>query len=231
MLASGEGTLLQHLIDACEAGAIGARIVAVGADRQGTRAAERARNAGIPVFVCRVEDHGSRDRWDAALASLCASHRPDLVISAGFRKLLGPRFLAEFAGRCINSHPALLPAFPGLHAVADALAHGVKVTGCTVFMVDAGVDTGPVIAQAAVPVLPGDDLKSLTERIKEAERDLLTRTVAAMISEGWTVSGRLVRVGGDAPGASGRRAGRDGQGGAAASRAGTAPGYQAEPRR
>lgn len=195
VLASGEGTLLQHLIDACAAGSVGAQIVAVGADRPGTKAASRAEVAGIETFVCRVGDYPDRAGWDKALTEVCASYRPDLVVSAGFMKLLGSQFLAEFSGRCINSHPTLLPAFPGMHGVRDALAYGVKVTGCTVFLVDSGLDSGPVIAQRAVPVLDGDDEESLTERIKTAERQLLVDTVGAMLADGWSVSGRKVKLG------------------------------------
>ncbi len=195
VLASGEGTLLQHLIDACQARTLGAQIVGVGADRQGTRAASRAEAAGIPTFVCRVGDYAERADWDEALTQTCADLRPDLVVSAGFMKLLGPAFLKEFSGRCINSHPALLPSFPGMHGVRDALAYGVKVTGCTVFLVDAGLDSGPVVAQQAVQVLDGDDEGSLTERIKSAERALLADTVAAMLAGGWSVIGRTVTLG------------------------------------
>jgi formyltetrahydrofolate-dependent phosphoribosylglycinamide formyltransferase len=195
VLASGEGTLLQQLIDAAQASLLGAQIVAVGADRDGTQAVCRAQAAGIETFTCRVGDYPDRDYWDRALTDACASFSPDLVVSAGFLKLLGPLFLGEFSGRCINSHPALLPSFPGLHGVRDALAYGVKVTGCTVFLVDAGLDSGPVIAQAAVPVHEDDDEATLTERVKVAERALLTETVRAMATGGWSVDGRLVRIG------------------------------------
>ena len=195
VLASGEGTLLQSLIDGCAAGSVPASIVAVGADRKGTAAARRADSAGIETFVCRVGDFAGRDEWDEALTRTCAGFRPDLVVSAGFLKLLGPVFVAEFSGRCINSHPALLPSFPGLHGVRDALDYGVKVTGCTVFLVDAGLDSGPVVAQAAVPVQDDDDEETLTERVKSRERILLVETVTAMLGRGWSVSGRTVRLG------------------------------------
>ncbi len=145
--------------------------------------------------MCRVGDYPDRASWDKALTEVCASYGPDLVVSAGFMKLLGPQFLAEFSGRCINSHPTLLPAFPGMHGVRDALAYGVKVTGCTVFLVDDGLDSGPVIAQRAVPVLDDDDEETLTERIKTAERQLLADTVGAMLAGGWSVSGRSVKLG------------------------------------
>jgi formyltetrahydrofolate-dependent phosphoribosylglycinamide formyltransferase len=118
------------------------------------------------------------------------------VISAGFMKLVGPDFLAAFGGRFINSHPALLPSFPGMHGVRDALGYGVKVTGCTIFLVDEGVDAGPVIAQQCVPVLDDDDEASLHERIKVAERALLVQPVGRMVREGWSVHGRKVRFGG-----------------------------------
>jgi formyltetrahydrofolate-dependent phosphoribosylglycinamide formyltransferase len=196
VLASGEGTLLQHLIDACAADSAPARIAAVGADRDGTRAVGRAEAAGIETFVCRVGDYQDRADWDKALTKTCAGFNPDLIVSAGFLKLLGPRFLDEFSGRCINSHPALLPSFPGMHGVRDALAYGVKVTGCTVFLIDAGLDSGPVIAQEAVPVRDDDDEEALTERIKSVERGLLTSTVLAMVSQGWSLTGRAVRIGG-----------------------------------
>lgn len=196
VLASGEGTLLQHLIDACAADTAEAQVVAVGADRHGTRAVGRAETAGIKTFVCRVSDYQDRADWDKALTKICAGYRPDLIISAGFMKLFGPHFVAEFSGRCINSHPALLPSFPGMHGVRDALAYGVKVTGCTVFLVDAGLDSGPVVAQQAVPVRDGDDEETLTERIKSVERVLLADTVMAMLRQGWSVTGRRVRVGG-----------------------------------
>ncbi|HUD36765.1 MAG TPA: phosphoribosylglycinamide formyltransferase [Streptosporangiaceae bacterium] len=195
VLASGVGTLLQQLIDACAEGSVPAQIVAVGADRPGTQAVQRAEAAGIPAFVCRLADYPDRASWDRALTCACDSYEPDLVVSAGFLKLFGPAFLAEFAGKTINSHPALLPSFPGLHGVRDALAYGVKVTGCTVFLVDAGLDSGPVIAQAAVPVRDDDDEESLTERVKAAERVLLAQTVANMAARGWSVSGRAFSYG------------------------------------
>ena len=196
VLASGKGTLLQRLIDACVAGEVPGRIVAVGADRPGAAALRRAERAGIETFVCRVGDYPGRDAWDEALTRTCAGFKPDLVVSAGFLKLLGPRFIGEFTGRCINSHPALLPSFPGLHGVRDALDYGVKVTGCTIFLVDSGLDTGPVVAQRAVPVDDDDDEETLTERVKASERELLARTVAAMLSHGWSVHGRRVRISG-----------------------------------
>jgi phosphoribosylglycinamide formyltransferase-1 len=196
VLVSGAGTNLQALLDASTDTSFGATIVAVGADRDGIAGLSRAEAAGIPVFTRRVKDYPRREDWDRALTAACASFEPDLVISAGFMKLVGADFLARYGGRFINTHPALLPSFPGMHGIRDALEHGVKVTGCTVFMVDAGTDSGPVIAQAAVPVHDDDDEDSLHERVKVAERSLLTATVGRMVREGWSVQGRKVRIGG-----------------------------------
>jgi phosphoribosylglycinamide formyltransferase 1 len=196
VLVSGEGTNLQALIDACANEGYGATIVAVGADRDNIGALDRAARHQIPSFTVRVKDFPSREEWDEALTGECAKYEPDLVVSAGFMKLVGKPFLSVFKGRFLNTHPALLPSFPGMHGVRDALAYGVKVTGCTVFLVDEGVDSGPVLAQAAVPVQDDDDEATLHERIKVAERELLVETVGRMAREGWTVeSPRKVRLG------------------------------------
>jgi phosphoribosylglycinamide formyltransferase 1 len=195
VLVSGAGTNLQALVDACGDRSYGASVAAVGADRSGIEGLARAERAGIPTFVRRVADYPNRAAWDRALAGSVAVFDPDLVVSAGFMKLVGPAFLDRFGGRFINTHPALLPAFGGMHGVRDALEYGVKVTGCTVFMVDAGTDTGPVIAQAAVGVRDDDDVATLHERVKVAERALLVDTVGAMVRGGWSVEGRKVKVG------------------------------------
>ena len=196
VLVSGAGTNLQALLDACADPGYGATVVAVGADRDSITALDRAEGANIPTFTLKVGDFATRDDWDQALAAACAQYQPDLVVCAGFMKLVGKAFLARFDGRCLNTHPALLPSFPGMHGVRDALAYGVKVTGCTVFLVDEGVDAGPVLAQAAVPVHDDDDEPSLHERIKVAERALLVDTVGRMAREGWSVNGdRKVRIG------------------------------------
>jgi phosphoribosylglycinamide formyltransferase-1 len=168
--------------------------VAVGADRDDIEGLRRARRAGVPTFVHRVPDFADRAAWDAALAKTVAEYEPDLVVLAGFMKLTGPEFLDRFGGRTVNTHPALSPSFPGMHGPRDALSYGVKVTGCTVFLVDAGVDTGAVVAQAAVPVLDDDDETTLHERIKTVERQMLVDTVGRMAREGWTVSGRKVTI-------------------------------------
>lgn len=193
VLVSGSGTNLQALLDASADPSYGARVVAVGADRDGIEGLARASRAGVPTFVDKLRDFPTREAWDAAIAADIAAHKPDLVISAGFMKILGAPTLDAFP--VVNTHPALLPAFPGAHGVRDALAYGVKVTGCTVMLADAGVDTGPIIAQETVPVLPGDDEARLHERIKTVERRLLVDTVGRMAREGWTVSGRIVRIG------------------------------------
>ena len=195
VLVSSEGTNLQALIDACADPEYGARLVAVGSDRDRITALARAERAGLPAFTVRLADYPAREDWDAALTKACAAHAPDLIVLAGFMKLVGPPFLDAFGGRCLNTHPALLPSFPGAHAVRDALAHGVKVTGCTVLIVDEGVDSGPIAAQAAVQVKDDDDETTLHERIKVTERALLVGTVGRMVREGWSVHGRKVRIG------------------------------------
>lgn len=194
VLVSGSGSNLQALLDAAADPAYGARVVAVGADRDGIAGLDRAAAAGVPTFVDRVKDHPTREDWDKALTAHVAEHRPDLVISAGFLKLVGPHFLAAFGDRYLNTHNTLLPAFPGIHGPRDALAYGVKLTGATLFFVDAGMDTGPIVAQVAVPVLDDDDEETLTERIKEAERRQLVEQVGRLVREGWTITGRKVTV-------------------------------------
>ncbi|MEN3586160.1 phosphoribosylglycinamide formyltransferase [Streptomyces sp. ZYX-F-203] len=196
VLVSGSGTNLQALLDetADGAGAFGAEVVAVGADRDGVEGLARARRAGLPTFVCRTGDHDTRADWDEALADAVAAHRPDLVVSAGFMKVVGKRFLDRFGGRFVNTHPALLPSFPGAHGVRDALAYGVKVTGCTVHFVDDGVDTGPIIAQGAVEVREGESESALHERIKQVERRLLVDVVGRLARNGYRIEGRKVVI-------------------------------------
>ena len=193
VLASGTGSLLASLI-AAAVDDYPARVVAVGFDRD-CPAAEIAAAASVPNFTVRLADYPNRDAWDAAITDATAAHSPDLVVSAGFMKILGPQFLSRFTGRIVNTHPALLPAFPGAHGVADALAYGVKVTGCTVHLVDAGTDTGPILAQQCVPVLDGDDEETLHERIKVTERQLLVEVVAAIATRGVTLEGRKAAIG------------------------------------
>lgn len=200
VLVSGSGTNLQALLDAVAAapdGSYGAEIVAVGADRDGIAGLGRAERAGLPTFVCRLGDHPDRAAWDRALTEATARFAPDLVVSAGFMKIVGKEFLARFGGRFINTHPALLPSFPGAHAVRDALAYGVGVTGCTVHFVDDGVDTGPVIAQGVVEVRDEDHEDggaALHERIKEVERRLLVDVVGRLARNGYRIEGRKVQI-------------------------------------
>jgi phosphoribosylglycinamide formyltransferase-1 len=193
-LVWGRRTTLRAVLDASAVRASGATFVGGGAARDDTLAIERARQAGTPVFVVRLKDFADREAWDAALADAVAEHAPDLVVLAGFMKLVGPGFMGKFGGRIVNTHPALSPAFPGMHGPRDALAYGVKITGCTLFVVDEGIDTGPIIAQASVPVLESDDEESLHERIKSVERRLLVDTIGKMAREGWTVTGRKVTI-------------------------------------
>ncbi|WP_290513291.1 phosphoribosylglycinamide formyltransferase [Aeromicrobium sp.] len=196
VLVSGSGTNLQALIDASTHPDYGAEIVAVGADRDGIEGLTRAERHGIPTFVLPVSAHPDRPAWDVALAEAVASYDPDLVVLAGFMKITGPAFLALFGGRTLNTHPALSPAFPGMHGPREALAYGVKVTGATLFVVDEGVDTGPIVAQVAVPVLDDDDEAALHERIKVSERAMLVEWVGTLAREDFHLDDRAVRLGG-----------------------------------
>jgi phosphoribosylglycinamide formyltransferase-1 len=194
VLISGSGSNLQALLDACADPAYGAQVVAVGADRDGVAGLDRAAEAGVPSFVHKVKDHAERADWDRALTASVSEYKPDLVVSAGFLKLVGEDFLAAFGDRYINTHNALLPSFPGIHGPRDALEYGVKVAGATLFFVDGGVDTGPIIAQVAVAVQDDDTEETLTERIKEVERRQLVEWVGRLVRDGWTITGRKVRL-------------------------------------
>ncbi len=187
--------MMEALLAATLDDAFGARVAAVVSDRAGVRALDVASDAGVPTAVVRPADFPDRATWDEALTRTIASFSPDLVVCAGFMRLLGASTLARWPGRIVNTHPALLPAYPGAHAVRDALAAGAKVTGCTVMLVDEGVDTGPILAQAAVDVRDNDDEDALHTRIKAIERTLLVETVGRMVREGWTLEGRAVRLG------------------------------------
>lgn len=193
MLASGTGSLLEALLAASAEPGYPGSVVGVVADRT-CRALTVADGAGVPCSEVPLRAYDDRAAWDAALTAAVAQLRPHLVVAAGFMKILGPAFLAEFGGRVINAHPALLPAFPGAHAVPAALEHGVKLTGSTVHLVDAGLDTGPILAQRAVPVEPGDTEDTLHERIKIVERHLLTEVVAAVARSGYRTDGRKVTI-------------------------------------
>jgi phosphoribosylglycinamide formyltransferase-1 len=194
VLVSGSGTNLQALLDATGDPAYGARVVAVGADRDDIEGLRRAERFGVETFVHRVRDFPSRADWDVALAATVASYAPDLVVLAGFMKLVGPAFLLEQAGRTLNTHPALSPSFPGMHGPAEALEYGVKVTGCTLFVVDGGVDTGPIVDQRAVRVHDDDTVETLHERIKVEERGMLVESVGGMARRGYDIDGRRVRI-------------------------------------
>jgi phosphoribosylglycinamide formyltransferase 1 len=194
VLVSGSGTNLQALLDAIAADAdFGGEVVVVGSDRPGAGGLDRARAAGIATVVQPLPAHPDRPTWEAALRDELAAHRPDVVVLAGFMRLLSGAFLAGWPDRVVNTHPSLLPAFRGAHAVRDALAHGVKVTGCTVHLVDEEVDHGPIVAQEAVPVLPDDDETSLHERIKAVEHRLLPACVRLLCHDQLEVDGRHVR--------------------------------------
>jgi phosphoribosylglycinamide formyltransferase-1 len=195
VLVSGAGTNLQALLDAAEDPAYGARVVAVGADRDDIEGLSRAERAGIPTFVRKVDQFISRDHWDRAMSDTVAAFEPDLVVLAGFMKLVGEEFLDRFGGRVVNTHPALSPSFPGMTGPAEALEYGVKVTGATLFVVDAGVDSGPIVAQTTVPVADDDTVATLHERIKVAERQMLVESVGRMAREGFTITDRKVRFG------------------------------------
>jgi phosphoribosylglycinamide formyltransferase 1 len=194
VLVSGTGTNLQALLDACEDPAYGAQVVAVGADRDGIEGLERGARASIPTFTQSVKAYPTRHEWDVALTESIRPYRPDLVISAGFLKLVGDVFLTAYGDRYINTHNALLPSFPGIHGPRDAFEYGVKVAGATLFFVDQGIDTGPIIAQVTVPVLDDDTEDDLTERIKTAERIQLVDVVGRMVRNGWTIKGRKVTI-------------------------------------
>ena len=181
VLASGSGTTLEAVVDAAAAPEFGGDVVAAGTDVKGCLAMSRAEAAGIPTFAVQLRDFADRGAWNDALAEQIAAHEPDLVVLAGFMRLLAPTVVRRF--RIVNTHPALLPAFPGAHAIRDALAAGVQTTGVTVHWVDEGIDTGPVITQVAVPVLPGDDEHALRERIQSAEKPLYVNAIRQLCQE------------------------------------------------
>lgn len=191
VLASGSGTLLQSLIDARSPHF---QIIGVLADREDAYALQRASSAGIPSRIVSPQEFSDRETWNGALVEAIREWAPDWIVCAGFMRILGPAVLEVFAGRIVNSHPALLPAFAGAHGVRDALDYGVRVTGCTIHLVDGGVDTGPILAQEAVAVSPDDDEASLHERIKIVERRLLLEITENLSRYGCTVDGRKVTI-------------------------------------
>jgi len=191
VLVSGSGTLLQALLD----NARDYTISSVLSDRADALGLDRARAAGVPTAVVELKDFPDRAAWDRGLLRALEAFSPDLIVLAGFMRILGEPLLNRYGGRIVNTHPALLPAFPGAHGVRDALAHGVKVSGCSVILVDAGTDTGPIVAQHPVEVLDDDTEDSLHERIKVVERQLLVDVVTRMTTRGWQVEGRRVTLG------------------------------------
>lgn len=195
VLISGTGTILTAMLEAASSPEYGASVAAVISDRADAGGLEIARAADVPASVVALRDYPSREEWNHALVEEIDAHHPDLVVLAGFMKILAPATVAHFGGRVINTHPALLPSFPGAHGVRDALEYGVAVTGCTVIFVDDGVDTGPIVAQATVPVEPGDTEATLHERIKTVERALVVDTVHTLVTRGWTIEGRRVVLG------------------------------------
>jgi phosphoribosylglycinamide formyltransferase 1 len=195
VLVSGTGTLLQALLDAAADPAVPFRVAGVVTDRPDAGGLDRARAAGVPTAVVAPKDFPDRAAWDDGVARAVRVFAPRLVVLAGFMRILGAAYLGEFGDRTINTHPALLPSFPGAHGVRDALAHGVRVTGTSVILVDAGTDTGPIVAQRAVEVRDDDDEASLHERIKVVERELLVDVVRRMTADGWQVTDRKVVLG------------------------------------
>ncbi len=191
VLVSGSGTNLQALLDDQ---AIRPHIELVLSDRPGVRALDRAREAGVEIVVIEPDGFSDRSDFDLAVLRLLEERRIDTLVSAGYMRLLGKPVLDVYGGRWLNIHPALLPSFPGMHGVRDALAHGVKLTGVTVFLVDEGVDTGPIVSQEVVEILPEDDWDSLEERIHGAEHRQLPAAVRALIEGRLHVEGRHVRV-------------------------------------
>lgn len=182
VMVSGSGTNLQSILDSVAAGDLNTTVLAVGADKP-CLGIERAEAAGIETFLVEPASYDTREAWNRALEEKIASYGADYIIFAGFMRIVDAQLVDRFKNRIINTHPALLPSFPGAHGVRDALAHGVKVTGATVHLVDSGVDTGPILAQAAVDVLDDDTEETLHERIKVKERVLLVKTIARLAQD------------------------------------------------
>jgi phosphoribosylglycinamide formyltransferase-1 len=193
VMASGTGSLLASLLEAADRPDFPARIAAVITDRE-CRARDLADDRGIATAVVALRAYPDRATWGKALLAEVSGHRPDFIVAAGFMKILDSEFIAEYRNKIINAHPALLPSFPGAHAVADALAHGVRVTGSTIHLVDDGVDTGPILAQEPVIIRPDDDEQTLHERIKEVERELLVQVVTDFATKSIDIQGRKARL-------------------------------------
>jgi phosphoribosylglycinamide formyltransferase 1 len=190
---SGRGSNFLALAGACAAGSIPAEVALVASDRADAPGLARAREMGLFATVLSAKELGGRSGFEQRLSELVAERRVDLVCLAGFMRILSPEFVGRFPHRILNIHPSLLPSFPGLHAQEQALRYGVRVSGVTVHFVDAGTDTGPVVDQRAVPVLPDDDADSLAARTLPVEHELYTSSVARVLRGGWRVEGRVVR--------------------------------------
>lgn len=201
VLVSGRGSNLEALLTAIENGRCRARVSAVISDRPQAQALALATARGIPTQIVKPADYADREAWDHALSAAVAEFAPGLVVLAGFMRLIGASMLSRFGGRVINVHPALLPAFPGMDAPAQAIAKRVSMSGCTVHVVDAGVDSGPILSQAAVPVLEGDDEASLHARIQKAEHALLPAVVDAIATGQLSLDGPVPRYVGSTDGA------------------------------
>lgn len=192
MLASGRGSNLQAIMDAIGEGRLNGRVVLVISDNPHARALERARIAKVPTRLMLPSGYQSKADYEKALAQCCQEYKAQVVALAGFMRILGPTFLGHFPQRVVNIHPSLLPAFPGLHAQEQALRHGVRFSGCTVHFVDEGVDSGPIILQAVVPVLADDDEETLSERILVQEHRIYPRALQLIAEGRMLVEGRRV---------------------------------------
>lgn len=192
MLASGRGSNLQAILNAIAENRLFARVVVVVSDNPQAKALERARIARVPARVLKPSDYSSQSEYDRALAECCLEYRAQVVALAGYMRLLGPDFLAKFPQRVVNIHPSLLPAFPGLRAQEQAICYGVRYSGCTVHFVDEGIDTGPIILQAVVPVLPDDTEQTLSERILVQEHQIYPRALQLIAEGRLLVEGRRV---------------------------------------
>lgn len=194
VMASGRGSNLQALIDSMEKGDLCAEIVAVLSNKEDALALQRARKHGIKDYFLPPEKYPNRESYDMALGDILEKINVDLICLAGFMRILSEKFVARFQNQIINIHPSLLPAFPGLNAQKQALDYGVKYTGCTVHFVDAGVDTGPIIAQRVVPVYDNDTVESLSARILEQEHRLYPHVVRLIAQGRVILEGRKVRI-------------------------------------
>ncbi len=194
VLASGSGSNLQAILDACASGAIPAQVAAVICNVPGAKALARAEKAGVPAVLLAHAQFPSRDAYDAELVALLRRHQVELVCLAGFMRLITPVLLSAFQNKILNIHPSLLPSFPGLHAVRKTLAAGARVSGCTVHVVDEGTDTGPIVIQAAVPVLDGDTEETLAARILVQEHRIYPRAISLWAQGRVALDGRRVRV-------------------------------------